>query len=299
VGRLAALALFVLAQACCAQAPAAPPILLFGEVHDNAAGHALRLNALEALLRTGARPAMLMEQFDRERQTAIDRVLAGSAAPEVDQIILAGSGAPASENRSWNWLFYRPLIALALQHGLPLIAANVSRDDARRVISDGLGATGFDAAVAPDIERAQAEAIEASHCGMLDAPQARRMASAQVARDQFMARQVEAHAQRGVVLFAGNGHVRKDIGVPRWLSPATRARTESIGVLEADAGEPTDDAAAFDRVLVAPRPGVARPSLRAFSRSAVFASASARSLYGSPLWPRTQRVVTLRASATA
>jgi uncharacterized iron-regulated protein len=254
----AALALCLLAAPCRAQAPA-PPILLFGEVHDNAAGHALRLAALEALLRTGARPALLMEQFDRERQPAIDRVLAGSAAPAVDQIILAGSGTPASENRGWNWSFYRPLIALALQHGLPLIAANVSRDDARRVISDGLGATGFDAAVAPDIERAQSEIIEGTHCGLLDTPQARRMAAAQVARDQFMAGLIEAHAQRGVVLIAGNGHVRSDIGVPRWLSPATRARAESIGVLEADAGEPIDDAAAFDRVLVAPRPARADP----------------------------------------
>ena len=229
------------------------PVVLFGEVHDNAAQHALRLQAFEALLRSGARPALLLEQFDRERQPAIDRARAGTPAADAAQIILAGSGAPASDSRSWNWPFYQPLIALALAYELPIVAANVSRDDARRVISDGLGATGFDPLVAPEIQRVQSEAIEGSHCGMLDAAQAQRMAGAQVARDQFMARLVEAHAQRGVVLLAGNGHVRTDVGVPRWLTPATRAKTESIGMLEADDSGHAENEGAFDRVLLTPR----------------------------------------------
>jgi uncharacterized iron-regulated protein len=230
------------------------PVVLFGEVHDNAAQHALRLKVFEALLRSGARPALLLEQFDRERQPAIDHARASTPAPDAAQIILAGSGAPATETRLWNWPFYQPLIALALEHGLPIVAANVSRDDARRVISDGLGPHGFDPAVAPEIEREQSRAIEASHCGMLNAPQAQRMASAQIARDQFMARLVEAHAARGVVLLAGNGHVRTDIGVPRWLTPATRRLTESIGMLELDEGQrAAENEGAFDRVLLTPR----------------------------------------------
>ncbi len=229
------------------------PIVLFGEVHDNAAQHALRLQAFEALLRSGARPALLLEQFDRERQPAIDLARAGTPAPDAAQIILAGSGAPASENRLWNWPFYQPLIALALTYDLPIIAANVSREDARRVIAEGLAAQGFNPLVAPEIQRAQSEEIEGSHCGMLDAAQAQRMVSAQVARDQFMARLVEVHAQRGVLLLAGNGHVRNDIGVPRWLTPRTRAQTESIGMLEADDGERAENERAFDRVIVTPR----------------------------------------------
>jgi len=240
------------------------PIILFGEVHDNAAQHALRLQAFEALLRRGARPALLLEQFDRERQPAIDHARASVPAPNAAQIILAGSGAPASETRLWNWPFYQPLIALALAHDLPIVAANVSREDARRVISDGLAAHGFDPAVAPEIQRELADTIEASHCGLLDAEQARRMASAQTARDQFMARMIEVHASRGVLLLAGNGHVRTDIGVPRWLTPATRGLTESIGMLEADAGKRPEDEGAFDRVIVTPRQ--ARPDPCATTR---------------------------------
>ena len=60
-----------------------------------------------------------------------------------------------------------------------------------------------------------------------------------------MARLVARHAGRGVVLLAGNGHVRSDIGVPRWLPADLRPRTRVVGALEAGSTEP----AAYDTVL--------------------------------------------------
>jgi uncharacterized iron-regulated protein len=51
-----------------------------------------------------------------------------------------------------------------------------------------------------------------------------------------------------VLLLAGNGHVQTDLGVPRWLSPATRARSESIGLLEGE-GDGAGSPAPFDRVV--------------------------------------------------
>jgi uncharacterized iron-regulated protein len=225
------------------------PVVLLGEVHDNAAQHALRRRAFEAALAQGARPALLMEQLDRDRQPAIDRLLAQRPPPGVDALLAAAGPAAAG----WNWDFYKPYLALALQYRLPIVAANVSRSDARQVMSQGLQANGFDAAVPREIEDGIAAAIVESHCGLIDEPTARRMALGQVARDQFMARSIERHAGEGVLLLAGNGHVRIDLGVPRWLSPATRARSESIGVLErgdgAGGGAGGDEAAAFDRVV--------------------------------------------------
>lgn len=76
------------------------------------------------------------------------------------------------------------------------------------------------------------------------------MAAAQIARDQFMARLIERHADRGVVLLAGNGHVRRDIGVPRWLPAELGQRVKAIGLLED--GDATDRSA-FDHSLVTPR----------------------------------------------
>ena len=129
--RLALAALLALAG--CASTPPLPAevaelragtgqALLLGETHDNAAQHALRRDLLAALLARGDRPALLLEQLDRERQSALDA--------QVDAVV--------------------------------------------------------------------------------------------------------QHAGRGVVLLAGNGHVRTDIGVPRWLPADLRARTRVVGALEAD-----------------------------------------------------------------
>jgi uncharacterized iron-regulated protein len=51
---------------------------------------------------------------------------------------------------------------------------------------------------------------------------------------------MRAHADTGVVLIAGNGHVRKDIAVPFWLRRDGLA-PRAVGFLE-----PASDAAVFD-----------------------------------------------------
>ena len=86
-----AVATFVLA--ACAAAPDAPlrlqqPVVLLGEVHDNAAQHALRLQAFKDLLATGARPALAMEQLDRDRQAA----LALEVEPDADPAAFVSPG---------------------------------------------------------------------------------------------------------------------------------------------------------------------------------------------------------------
>lgn len=224
------------------------PVVLLGEVHDNAAQHALRLAAFKALLESGARPALALEQFDRDKQPLIDRLMAQTPAPDADALIGAAGG------NGWLWPHYKPFIQLALHYGLPIVAANVSREDTRRVMREGLAASGFDANVPAAVLQAQAAGIEASHCGLLDAATAGRVAQAQVARDQSMAQVLQTHADRGVVFLAGNGHVRIDLGAPLWLPAAVRARSAAIGVLEE--GDTTGSVQpAFDRrVFTAAQP---------------------------------------------
>ena len=224
------------------------PVVLLGEVHDNAAQHALRLAAFEALLARGARPVLAMEQFDRDKQPVIDGLLAQTPRPDAEALIAAAGGA------GWHWPHYQPFVSAALARGLPIVAANVGRDEARRVMRDGLAAGLFIADVPAALLTQQAALIEASHCGMLDAATAGRMALAQVARDQFMARVLQAHASRGVVLLAGNGHVRTDIGAPRWLPPDVRARSEAIGMLEEGDALKAFDSTVYTRAQTRPDP---------------------------------------------
>jgi uncharacterized iron-regulated protein len=222
------------------------PIVLLGEVHDNAAGHALRLRALDALLERGARPALLMEQLDRGLQPRIDELRQRMPRPRA-AAFLAELPAP----RGWDWRFYEPFVERAFEHGLPIVAANVGRDEARNIVREGLAAHGFEPAVPEAVLATLARRIEASHCGQVDAAQARRLALAQVARDQQMARALAAQGARGAVLLAGNEHVRNDIGAPRWLDASTRTRSVSVGVVEASADDTPDDA--FDQRVTVPR----------------------------------------------
>ena len=125
--------LAVLGLVACSSTPPEPApslditeLWLLGEVHDNALGHTLRLQTLQALLDRGARPALLMEQFDRERQGQIDRLLqrAPGTAPDdaergltVDALVQLGGAAPSG----WQWALYRPYLHLALRYQLPLV----------------------------------------------------------------------------------------------------------------------------------------------------------------------------------
>jgi len=216
------------------------PVLLLGELHDNPDGQARRAALVaERVNADGWRPAIAMEQFDRERQPELDRAMQDCADPDC---VIARA---APDRTGWTWSFYRPVISLALQHRLPLVAANVSRRDASRVLREGFGAAfdpaliaayGLDRPLPADLADGQRREIEAGHCGHLPADLAPGMVRAQVARDVWMAEVVRRHAARGVVLLAGNGHVRRDLGVPRWLPAGLPALSVGFGEQAAAAG---------------------------------------------------------------
>jgi uncharacterized iron-regulated protein len=233
------------------------PVVLLGELHDNPAHHALRAQALARLLAEGARPAIAFEQFDRERQPDLDA--ARRERPRDPDAMIARAGGPG-----WDWALYRPLVALALEHELPIVAANLSRAEATRVVREGIGAAfdaplrsrlGLDALPAALLD-AHAREVDDGHCGLMPAAMLGPMARAQIARDVALAQAIAPHAQRGVVLIAGNGHVRRDLGVPRWLPPGLPVL--AIGFVERDASD-SPAAGAFDRVVTTA--GVARTDL--------------------------------------
>ena len=110
-----------------------------------------------------------------------------------------------------------------------------------------IAALGLGVPVAAEVQSAQERAIDTGHCHALPPSMWPRMARAQFARDAVMAEMLRLGAQSGgVVLLAGNGHVRRDIGVPGWLGPV-KNRAFVIGYLET-----TDDSTpvtAFDAVV--------------------------------------------------
>lgn len=249
-----------------ADAMAQRPVVLLGEVHDNLAQHAARAAALKTLLERGARPALAFEQLDRERQADIDRArqapLAAPGASRVDALISQGADA----RNSWDWSLYRPYLELALAYDLPIVAANLSRADARKVAREGFAAV-FNAAtiqslgldrIDPAVLRAHEQAVDDGHCNMMPPAALRPLAQAQIARDATLLMAIRPHLARGVVLLTGNGHARADIGVAHWMTPAERARTQTIGLLEEGEGV-NAMARRFDVAYVTPRQRRADP----------------------------------------
>jgi uncharacterized iron-regulated protein len=223
-----------------AQEMARRPLVLLGEVHDNAAQHAIRAAALRRLLAGGARPAIAFEQFDRERQADIDR--ARREAPPAGRTLAEHVIEQARPARGWNWDLYRPFVELALEYEVPIVAANLSRADAMRVATGGF-ATVFDEAtrvrfaldaLPPALLAAHERAVDDGHCNRMPADSLPALARAQIARDLALAQSIRPHFARGVVLLTGNGHVRTDVGVPFFLSEAERAQAIAIGLLERD-----------------------------------------------------------------
>jgi uncharacterized iron-regulated protein len=230
-------------------------IVLLGEVHDNPAQHGLRLEVLRRAFEAGWRPAIAMEQFDREHQSDIER--ARMERP-LDANYLIEKAAPdhgKSINGGWNWEYYRPFVALALQYDVPLLSANLSHRDAQKMIQLGYSAVFDDSMVhrlgldgeLSSLLLAQEKEIDVGHCHTLPKELLPAMARAQLARDAVMAGILREHAAQGVVLLAGDSHARRDIGVPSWFDPPTLARVFAVAFLER--GDPAPPPSAFDAVV--------------------------------------------------
>jgi len=216
------------------QEAANPQVLLLGEVHDNPQGHKLRYAELKKRVDGGWRPVIAMEQFDHEDQELLDEAQKGC--------LDAGCVIRVMNKKGWDWQQYYPVIQLALDRHLPIVAVNLSRTNASKVVRDGV-ASSFDTKtvaeyrlgepISADWRKAQEREIRTGHCDMLPDMMVPGMVDAQMARDIWMAKLIRDQQPRDVVLIAGNGHVRKDIGVPRWLNTVgTKLTVKTVGYVE-------------------------------------------------------------------
>ena len=216
-------------------------IILLGEIHDNPEHHRLQAEVLRSVLAQGRRPALAMEQFDREFQPALD---AAAAKPGVSADALASAGG--FNRDGWPWAMYEPLLATAIEARLPVVALNLSRDGTRAVARQGFDSLGagavrtlaLDATWNAARQAVMDREISDGHCGKLPPSALPRMINVQRARDAVMADALLGGQGDGAVVIAGNGHVRNDVGVPVYLaSRAPAQRVVSIGFIEVHPGE--------------------------------------------------------------
>jgi uncharacterized iron-regulated protein len=201
----------------------AADFVLLGEVHDNADAHLLQARLLRTVLATGRRPALAFEMLDAEKQEAVDRSLA-SAPHDPDALASAVKWSATT----WpSFTYYRPIFVAGLDAGLPIVAANLKRTEARAIMVKGREALDPDLAarlardepVPVGIERSLRQEMKDAHCGEIDDAVLDPFVLAQRARDARLSeRMATVGRERGAVLIAGKGHARDDRGVPRWLA---------------------------------------------------------------------------------
>jgi uncharacterized iron-regulated protein len=232
---------------------AAARLVLLGEQHDNPDHHALQARVIEALVARGRRPALVFEMLDVSMQLAIDRVRA-ERPDDVDAI----GAAVAWEKSGWPaWALYRPVFAAAVRAGLPIIAAGLGREQSMALARKGptaldpelAGRFGLAQPLAPELHAALRAEMRDAHCGLLPESMLDAMVLVQRARDARLAERMHAAATAdGAVLIAGNGHVRKDRGVPAALDRAFGQQGVALALHEVhpEAQSPQDHARAWD-----------------------------------------------------
>ena len=245
-------------------------VLLLGETHDNQQHHDNQEKLLRTLVESGARPALMMEQLNAENQPALDQALAGS---EHDDVL----SSVTSLIQFADWKPYRPLLAIAIDNELPVIAANISSQHLQPVIWFGYSAYDADKLKRLAVERVWSDSRQdylvkhmwGAHCGELRDELRAGLARSQRLRDALMADSAVSSIGRGVVAIVGRDHARRDTGLPLYFAARDpSARIFSVGFVEVSPGKIDPNAyeaesatgdAPYDVIWFSPRTERANP----------------------------------------
>ncbi len=193
----------------------AADVVILGEIHDNPQHHLVQAEAVEAITPT----AVVWEMVTEEGAQRLAQK-AATNPEELSRILRwAESGWPPLR-------MYYPIFQAA---DVPVYGAMVPREAARAAMERGAAtALGADAAryglTVPlsDEDQAAREADQlAAHCDALPAEVLPQMVAIQRLRDAVLTRAIlRATDETGgpVAVITGNGHARKDRGIPTFLS---------------------------------------------------------------------------------
>lgn len=235
--------------------------VLIGERHDNLDHHRLQTRIVQALQRDARRPrALAFEMIAADRQIAIVEHLDAHPGDA------AGLGAAVDwQSDGWpDWTLYEPIARAALANGGQIVAADLDRAQKRAVFEQGPQAlrssfvqrTGLDQSLAASLTSDLRDELDDAHCGLAPPQVLAGMYQVQRGRDAMMADRLAAASGRGGgILIAGNGHVRKDRGVPWYLArlkPGARVATVALVEVKDDVRRLSRDLP-YDYVWFTPR----------------------------------------------
>jgi uncharacterized iron-regulated protein len=234
---------------------ASADFVALGETHDNPDHHLLQARLVRAITASGRRPALAFEMLTADQQETVDASLA-QAPRDADAL---GKAVGWQTSRWPDFAMYRPIFAAGLEAGLPIVAANLRREDVKGIVAKGREALdeglrlrlAREEPIAEPVLAELREEMNASHCGEMPAAMLEPLVLAQRARDARMAeRMLTVGADRGAILITGSGHARTDRGVPALLAKdAPGRKVIAVAFLEVnpDVQEPGGYAASWGK----------------------------------------------------
>jgi len=213
--------------------------LLIGEEHDQARHHQIQARLITELAHQPRRPLVLMEMLAQDQQSTLRQYLARHPQDA------SGLGSAVGwEKQGWpDWTIYQPVAQAALDAQLTLAPANLPLSQVREIAQQPGAALPADQPLArllaqplPKATQAKLEqALREGHCNLLPDSALPGMLLAQRARDAHMALRLRTASRQGAILIAGNGHIRRDFGVPFYLSQIEpQADVVSLGLFAVD-----------------------------------------------------------------
>ena len=205
-------------------------IVYLGEIHDNQRHHELQLEALQALLERGQRPAVGFEFFSVEQTGYLMDYVQGRKG-HGGQLDEAQAEQKLRQELGWGprrdqeWGYYFPLLKLAKEQSLPVFGTDLPdslRDRIPRLGVTGLSAvekrllqsTGFSD---PVYRRYMEQTLIDAHCGWNDPKLISNLYETWLERNDAMAQSIAAMAQadagQPVVMIIGAGHTRHNLAV--------------------------------------------------------------------------------------
>lgn len=219
--------------------------VLLGELHDNPHHHEARSRLIAAI--ASKKYAAVVEYLPTGPLVR----LTGSTLQSLEQ---AGFSPKA-----WPWKLYQPLFEAIRVSGLQLYGSNLDRSISKTIFSSGpipakMESDYQKSMLTSDAKRSLENDLIDGHCGKLPAQYLEPMFRVQRLTDISMAQVMARHSP--AILFAGNGHVRNDYGVPQVLRSLQPSKKRvSIGFIEEDQRDPkafAELAKLYDFVWITP-----------------------------------------------
>lgn len=222
--------------------------VLFGEVHDNPLHHELR-----SRLGLSSYASSVLEQVSADKKAALDAFQAETKLSYQDGALDKFKMAVDWQNSGWQTYNYDPLLIAALKAQKPIFAGDAARDTIKQIAKEGEGAIPqedrtrlkLDVALGDKTDAAMLDELFEGHCSAMPRETLAPMALAQRYRDAVLAdAALTAISKHGsTIVLAGNGHVRKDRGVPWYIHQRDPAKkTLSVLLVEVEEGKTDADA---------------------------------------------------------